>query len=367
MHGKNRSLSALGILAPAIALLLGASALSSVTRGRNQYTVTPLVSDGFVDAAHIDHALVNAWGLARGPAGPWWVSDNGSDTATLYAGDGTPNPLVVSIPPGAAPTGVAFNGGESFVVSDGTNSGPALFLFAGEDGRVYGWNPAVPPPPPSHTAFLVHDAFLDGAIYKGIALAETIDGGRLYLTDFHNRRVEALDGGFMPVDLPEGAFVDPHIPDDFAPFGIANIQGRIVVTYARIDSEGEDDVAGQGLGFVSVFDTGGAFLARLATRGLLNSPWGLAIAPQSFGRFGGDLLVGNFGSGQILAYRVSGDLRRASLDGVLVGTNHRPIEIDGLWGLGFGNNSGAGSSDTLFFTSGPDDEQHGLFGTIDAR
>jgi uncharacterized protein (TIGR03118 family) len=176
-----------------------------------------------------------------------------------------------------------------------------------------------------------------------------------------------LDGSVHPADLPGGAFVDSQIPSGFAPFGIQNVQGRIVVTYAKQDEEGEDDVAGQGLGFVDVFDTDGGFLARLATRGPLNAPWGLAMAPESFGRFGGDLLVGNFGDGKIHAFRVSDDLRRATLDGELTGTNHRPISIEGLWGLGFGNNSVAGSSDTLFFTAGPGDEEHGLFGKIEAR
>jgi uncharacterized protein (TIGR03118 family) len=367
MHRVNRfSLRAVVVLSSVS--LLGASALSAGPRGRNnQYTVTPLVSDGFLPAAHLDTNLVNAWGLARGPAGPWWVADNGTDRATLYAGDGVANPLVVSLPSGAAPTGIVFNGTASFVVTDGTNSGAAVFLFAGEDGRAYGWNPAVPPPPPSHNAFQVHEASLDGAIYKGIAIATTGAGDRLYLTDFHNGRVDVLDGSFHPADLPGGAFVDSQIPSGFAPFGIQNVQGRIVVTYAKQDEEGEDDVAGQGLGFVDVFDTDGVFLARLATRGPLNAPWGLAMAPESFGRFGGDLLVGNFGDGKIHAFRVSDDLRRATLDGELTGTNHRPISIEGLWGLGFGNNSVAGSSDTLFFTAGPGDEEHGLFGKIEAR
>jgi uncharacterized protein (TIGR03118 family) len=169
------------------------------------------------------------------------------------------------------------------------------------------------------------------------------------------------------VDQAEGAFVDDDLPDDFGPFGIQNIQGRIFVTYAKRDADGEDEVAGQGLGFVSVFDGNGAFLARIATRGLLNAPWGLALAPQEFGRFGGDLLVGNFGDGTIAAYRLSDDLRRAIPDGMLIGMDHRRIVIDGLWALGFGNNLGAGSSGTLFFTAGPGEEQHGLLGKIETR
>jgi uncharacterized protein (TIGR03118 family) len=336
-------------------------------RTRNRYAVVPLVSDSFGAAPRLDSALVNAWGLARGPAGPWWVADNGRDRSTLYDGDGVANPLVVSLPPFAAPTGIVFNAGDDFVVSDGIHAGPALFLFAGEDGRIFGWNPEVPPPVPSPTAFVVHDESASAAIYKGLAIASTDDGDRLYATDFHNRRIEVLDGSFQPVDQAEGAFVDDDLPDDFGPFGIQNIQGRIFVTYAKRDADGEDEVAGQGLGFVSVFDGNGAFLARIATRGLLNAPWGLALAPQEFGRFGGDLLVGNFGDGTIAAYRLSDDLRRAIPDGMLIGMDHRRIVIDGLWALGFGNNLGAGSSGTLFFTAGPGEEQHGLLGKIETR
>lgn len=384
MHRLARiSIQSVVVLAPVLSLLPN-SPLLQVTRrppareernfltrlhaqARNRYDVVPLVSDGSVPAPHFDAALVNPWGLTRGPAGPWWVANNGTGRATLYAGDGVANPLVVSLPGDAAPTGIVFNDGESFVVSDGTLSGPALFLFVGESGQVFGWNPTVPPPIPSPTAFLVHDDSASGALYKGLAIAATGAGDRLYLTDFRNRRVEVLDGSFQPVALPDGAFVDPNLPEDFAPFGIQNLQGRIFVTYAQRDDDGEDDVAGQGHGFVSAFDTDGLFLARIASRGQLNSPWGLALAPQGFGRFRGDLLVGNFGSGKIAAFSLSDDLRRSRFDGFLAGVNGRPIAIQGLWALGFGNNLGAGSSDTLFFTSGPGDEQHGLFGRLDAR
>lgn len=345
----------------------GRAMASTRAKARNLYAVIPLVSDGFEPAPAVDRNLVNPWGLAVGPVGPLWVSDNGTDKSTLYSGDGVAQSLVVSLPAGAAPTGVTFNGGGSFVVSDGTNSGPAVFIFAGEDGRIFGWNPAVPPPPPATNAVLAHDNSASGAIYKGVTVATTGAGDRLYATDFHNRRVDVLDGSFQPVGLPAGAFVDPHVPGDFAPFGIRNIQGRIFVTYAAQDADGEDDVAGQGLGFVSVFDTDGVFLARIATRGLLNSPWGLALAPASFGRFGGDLLVGNFGDGKIVAYRISDDMRKAEPEGVLRGADGRPIVVEGLWAISFGNNSLAGPSDTLFFTAGPGDESHGLFGRIEPR
>jgi uncharacterized protein (TIGR03118 family) len=382
-HMNLRFRSAWLVIVPAIIWIASASAhASDRTRsrpgpqgfefsrhavGRNRYVVVPLVSDGFVPARFVDHNLVNPWGLATGPRGPFWVADNGTGDGTLYDGDGVADPLVVSLPSGAAPTGLVFNIGDNFVVRDGEDFGPSFFIFAGEDGRIYGWNPSVPRGFPSPIAFLAHDDSASGAIYKGLALATTGAGDRLYATDFHNRSITVLDGTFGPVDLPEGAFVDPEIPEDFGPFGIQNIQGRIFVTYARRDAAGEDEVAGPGLGMVSVFDTDGAFLARIATRGPLNAPWGLALAPPGFGRFGGDLLVGNFGGGNIVAYRLSDDLRTANMQGVLSENGGHPIVIRGLWALAFGNDRGAGSSDTLFFTAGPGDEQHGLFGRIEPR
>lgn len=336
-------------------------------KARNVYQVSPLVSDGSLDAPFHDRNLINSWGLARGVSGPFWVSDNGADVATLYDGNGVANPLVVSLPSGARPTGIVFNPGGGFIVNDGTNSGPARFLFATEDGRVFGWNPGVPPPSPSRVAHQLHDDPGAGAIYKGIALASTASGQRLYVTDFHNRKVDVFNETLDPVHLAAGAFVDERIPGDFAPFGIQNIQGRILVTFAQQDDEGEDDVRGQGHGFVDAFDTDGVLLGRIATRGPLDSPWGLVLAPQGFGRFGGDLLVGNFGGGRIQAYRLTDDFRRANFDGTLTGPDRRPISIAGLWGLVFGNDQGAGTSGTLFFTSGPGEEQHGLFGKIEAR
>ena len=336
-------------------------------KDRNLYQVTPLVSDGSTDAPFHDANLLNSWGIARGVSGPFWVADNHADVATLYDGNGVANPLVVSLPAGTGPTGIVFNPGGGFIVNDGTNSGPARFLFATEDGRIFGWNPGVPAPSPSRTAFQLNLDSIVPVIYKGIALASTAGGQRLYATDFHNRVVDVFDEALQPVRLGPEAFVDPDIPGDFAPFGIQNIQGRILVTYAKQDEEAEDDVRGQGFGFVDAFDTDGVLLGRIATRGPLDSPWGLTLAPQSFGRFGGDLLVGNFGGGRIQAYRLTDDFRSATHDGTLRGADHRPIVVPSLWGLVFGNDQGAGTSDTLFFTSGPGDEEHGLFGKIEAR
>jgi uncharacterized protein (TIGR03118 family) len=351
------------LLAPALGLaLLMTSAPAGGAAERNIYTVTNLVSDVPGEAAHVDPNLVNAWGLVAGPNTPWWVADNGTDVSTLYTGAGDAIPLVVRV--AGAPTGIVFNGGPNFVVSDGSNSGPSRFMFATESGTIRGWNPAVPPPPPSTQSFVVVDRSAVGAIYKGLAIASTPGGDFLYAADFHNARVDVFDGDFNLV-TPPGAFVDRKLKKGFAPFGIQTIGDRIFVAYAKQDAAGEDEVAGKGLGFVDMFGTDGAFLGRVATRGQLNAPWGLALAPESFGRFGGDLLVGNFGDGRINAYEME-DNGHFEHEGKLRGPNHKAIAIDGLWALSFGNGAAAGPTDTLFFTAGPDEETHGLFGKIEA-
>lgn len=333
---------------------------ASAHHGANAYKVTKLVSDQAGHALNLDPNLVNAWGLAAGPTTPWWVADNGTNLSTLYTGDGTTLSLVVRV--GGAPTGEVFNGGSNFVVSHGGYSGPATFLFSGEGGLIRGWNGSVPPS--STKAFIGVDRSGEDAVYKGLALASTSSGDFLYATDFHNGRVDMFDGDFNLV-TPPGAFVDPGIPGKYAPFGIQDIGGVLFVTYAKQDADKEDDVPGPGHGFVDMFDTSGAFLGRVATRGQLNSPWGLTIAPSDFGRFEGDLLVGNFGSGKINAYERESD-GTYTFAGRLKRLNRKVIRIDGLWALQFGNDSAAGSKDQLFFTAGPDDESHGLFGVIEA-
>jgi uncharacterized protein (TIGR03118 family) len=341
------------ILIAAALLAVAAAALAAATPAaeRNAYVQHNLVSDGFVPADHTDANLVNAWGLTSLPGSPWWVADNGTDVSTLYSADGTPRPLVVSVP--NAPTGAVSNTGSSFVVG----SGPALFLFATEEGKLLGWNMSV-----GTTAQVVADKTGEGAIFKGLAIA----GDRLYATDFHNGKVDVFDGSFGDVNTP-GAFVDPSIPAGYAPFGIQNIGGNIFVTYAKQDADAEDDVAGQGHGFVDEYDASGALLGRVAMHGQLNSPWGLALAPASFGRFGGDLLVGNFGDGQITAFEQQSN-GRFEPRGQLRSVDGGVLTIDGLWALQFGKGALAnnGPTDTLFFTAGPDDESHGLFGTIRA-
>jgi len=348
-------LGALAALAAA-AVIVGSAAATSTDAG---YTVRNLVSDGFVPAEHTDPHLVNGWGIAAGPSTPWWVADNGTDVSTLYNGTGIAVPLVVGVEGG--PTGAVFNEGSDFVVSDGAgHSGPSLFLFASENGTIHGWNPGVPPPQPSKHAFIVVNEANEGAVFKGLAIA----GSRLYATDFRNGRVDVFDGSFHQINVP-GAFTDPTLPEGFAPFGIQNIGGTIFVTYAKQQlPDRMDEVDGPGLGYVDAYDQNGHLLGRVASAHDLNAPWGMAMAPDGFGKLSGDLLVGNFGDGRIHAFKqdASGHFAPA---GVLTDTSGRVIVIDGLWGIGFGNGNNSGPTTTLYFAAGPDDEAHGLFGRID--
>src|SRR5437773_8237606 len=317
-----------------------------------------LVSDGAVPADLVDAALVNAWGLVASGTSPWWVADNGADLSTLYNGNtGAKQALTVSVP--GAPTGVVFNGGTGFAVSNGTATAPARFIFATEEGTILGWSPAVA----LTQAVVAVDNSAGGAVYQGLAIASTAAGDRLYATNFHAGTVHVFDAGFHPV--PAG-FTDADLPPGYAPFGIRHLGGTIYVTYALQDADKHDDVAGVGHGFVDAFDTEGNLLRRVASTGRLNSPWGLAVAPSDFGTFSGNLLVGNFGDGHINAFdprrfQGNGQLRQ---QGELHAADGRPIAIDGLWALAFGNGAAAGPTNALFFTAGPFGEQHGLFGTL---
>jgi uncharacterized protein (TIGR03118 family) len=355
-----RGVFALGLVAALVALAPAAQGAPS--RPRNAYHQTNLVSDLPGLAQLTDPDLVNPWGLAAGPTTPMWVADNGTDKATIYPGfvNGSPiqkAPLVVSIP-GGAPTGQVFNGTPGFVVRSGDASGPALFLFDSEAGLVTGWNPGVPPPPPSTQAQV--GASVPDAIYKGLAIATTSAGTFLYGADFHHARIDVFDQGFDRVRLP-GRFQDHKLPRGYAPFNVQELGGRLYVAYAKQDADREDEVAGPGRGFVDVYSTSGHLLHRLIRRGQLNAPWGLVLAPAGFGRFSGDLLVGNFGDGRINAY----DPRTGAFRGRLRHEDGSPIAIEGLWALRFGNGV-TGTPTTLLFTAGIDDEAHGLFGAIQA-
>jgi uncharacterized protein (TIGR03118 family) len=351
-------------------LVFAWGALAPHAWGDDDYVQTNLVSDIAGVARNTDANLVNPWGIALGPNTAIWVADNGSGVATVYNRKGQPfpsgTPLVVTIPPPAgspagttaAPTGAIFNDTSDFVVSESGMSGPSLFVFATEDGTISGWNPNVD----VNNAILEVDNSGSGAVYKGLALLSNKSGDFLAATNFHNGTVDVFDGSFGPATLA-GSFTDPNLPAGFAPFGIRNISGELFVSYAKQNAEKHDDVAGPGNGFVDIFDTDGNLVRRFASAGTLNSPWGLVLAPKHFGRFSEDLLVGNFGDGRINAF----DPHTGEFLGQLENEDENPITISGVWALVFGNGTQAGGSrKTLFFSAGIADEQHGLFGTIQA-
>jgi uncharacterized protein (TIGR03118 family) len=329
----------------------------------NRYAVTNLVSDDTTvnHALHQDPNLVNGWGIVATATSPWWVNSNGNDTSNLYNGAGDIQSLVVGV--AGAPTGIVANTSTDFVVKSGAVSGAAKFLFATEGGQILGWNPSVPGSPvPSTSSFV--GATTPDAIYKGLAIANTTGRNFLYAADFHGGKIDVFDGTFTPQHWA-GAFVDPGIPNGYAPFNIQALHGWMFVTYAKQDADKKDEIAGAHRGFVSAFAPDGTFITRVASGGPLNAPWGLAWAPSTFGKFSGDLLVGNFGNGRINAFHLTRHGFR--FDGTLRNKRGRAISIDGLWGIGFGNGAGSGPTDTLYFAAGPQDEAHGLFGKISLK
>ena len=328
------------------------------------YQQTNLVSDIPGMAPVTDPNLVNPWGLVASNASPWWVSDNNSGKTTLYNGLGHIIPLVATIPAPAdsaagtfgTPTGVVFNSTTGFVVSENGLSAPASFIFSTEDGTIAGWSGAVDR---AHAILTVDRSKVGaGAVYKGLAMGSTTAGTFIYATNFRFGVVQMFNSNFKLV----GSFTDHHLPRGYAPFGIQNINGNLYVTFALQDAARHDDIKGRGHGFVDVFNTTGKLLHRLISRDQLDSPWGLALAPTNYGAFSNALLVGNFGNGLIHAYNpTTGDFL-----GTLRNSSRDPLVIDGLWGLSFGNGTGSGGTNELFFTAGPQGESHGLFGKIDS-
>jgi uncharacterized protein (TIGR03118 family) len=327
------------------------------------FNVTNLVSDGFVPAAVTDSSLINPWGISSGPTSPFWVADNASGVSTLYSTSGAKVPLTVTIPPpgGAvgtgSPTGTVFNGAASdFHLTAAANSG-AAFLFDSEDGTISGWSPKV-----SMTSAILevdNSAGGAGAVYKGLAIGSVAGQQFLYASNFRSGEVERYDSSFSLVN----SFTDPNVASGYSPFNVQVLGGNLFVTYALQDAAKHDDVAGAGNGYVDEFSLSGAFEKRLVSLGgQVDSPWGLDIAPSSFGSLAGDLLVGNFGDGTISAF----DATTGAFQGQLLGADGKPFEEGDLWALSTGNGGAGGDPSKVYFTAGLSDEAHGLFGSISA-
>ncbi|MEP6730351.1 MAG: TIGR03118 family protein [bacterium] len=343
----------------AIALIVAAATLAAcndntstnVVPLQNSFTQTKLVGDDAGGGAtSTDPLLVNPWGLAFGPTGVLWVSNQGSGTSTLYNADGSKNSLVVQIPTtsaptGGEPTGVIFNSTTDFNIP---GAGTALFIFAGEDGVISAWNQT------TVNGRVVADRSSDDAVYKGIAIAANGGASQLYATNFKGATIDVFDASFQYVK----SFTDPNIPAGYAPFGIQTIDGQLYVTYAKQKApDNEDDEPGVGNGYVDVFRPDGSVVGRFASNGKLNAPWAIAKAPSGFGGLSGAILIGNFGDGLIGIY----DPGSGAFVDVLRDAAGAPIAIEGLWGLTFGPGS---TSTTLYYSAGPSDETHGLLGTL---
>ena len=329
-------------------LCMGVVAMPALAGGAppaaSKFNVVPLVSDQAGVAPNTDPDLVNAWGISQQGNGPLWISDNGTGLSTIYDVDTGVKEFGVTIP-GGVPTGtVGVLSPHNFVITEGNKQGPSYFMFDSESGMITGWNPVVD----FANAVVAVDNSAQDSVYKGLAIDEA--DSLLYAADFHNNQVQIYDGTFTQI----GTFTDESLPNRFAPFNVAFLNNKLYVAFAKRKRGSDDEVDKKGLGYVDVFDKNGNLLQHLISNGVLNAPWGLAIAPTGFGSLAGDLLVGNFGDGKINVFDpTTGDRLGTLKDG-----SGKSIKIDGLWGLQ------AGPGQNVTFTAGPDDESHGLLGQL---
>ena len=350
------------------AIWAGIALLATLPARAQFYKQTNLVSDISGMAEIQDPQLINPWGMSHSASSPFWVSDAGTSVATLYSVDPTTgavtkSSLVVMVP---FPSGQVSNGiATDFVVTSGTSSGPSAFLFAGLNGTINGWNPNVPAPPPMpSTQAQLGATGATPAAYTGLAIGLRSGVQFLYAANPLGDRIDVWDHTFAKAMLP-GTFTDPNLPAGLVPFNIANINGDLYVSYTPTNPEAV------GPGAINVFDTDGHFVKRFATGGTLLDPWGMAVAPADFGKFGGALLVGNFntgiaaaGPGNISAFSLAPGADNGKFLGLLEGTDSKPLSIDGLWQLIFGNGKSGGNPSVLFFSAGIQNQMHGLFGSL---
>jgi uncharacterized protein (TIGR03118 family) len=358
---KNKPLTTCRVLAATVA----AAALCSTSFAGNTNTgfvqVNLVSNTNTYNAQQIDPRLLNPWGIVLGEEAVW-VNDNHSGLTTVYTPQGGILHFAITIPApgstsGGAPDGLVFNDTTQFVITNGSRHAPSTFIMSTEDGTITAWNHQVT----GSNAVIIVDNSGSQAVYKGLALVRDSDGHPLlYAANFRGGVVEIYNGQFQQVS----SFTDSNLPAHFAPFNVANILGHVFVSFALQKPGGMDDQSGPGNGFVDVFDNDGTFLRRFASQGPLNSPWGMTVAPANFGKFGGALLVGNFGDGRINGY----DLISGKFLGSLTQTNGADLVIEGLWGLTFGQESSHerewGFNARLYFTAGPNDENDGLLGFI---
>jgi uncharacterized protein (TIGR03118 family) len=299
-------------------------------------------------ALAFDPNLINPWGIAASATSPFWVSDQGSGVSTLYSAAGVINSKVVTVPPSSPPptgaTGIVFNSTTGFLV----NGTAASFIFSTLAGTIDAWNSGA-----ANTAVI--EATDPGAVFTGLATGTNASGNFLYAANFANDQIDAFNSSFTQTTL-SGSFVDPSLPAGYAPYNVQNINGMLYVEYALQGGAGGQPVTALGDGIVDEFDTNGNFVGRVVTGGSLDAPWGIALAPSTFGQFGGDLLIGNFGNGEINAYSTSG-----VFEGTIDNISGQPLVNNDLWALDFGAGANA---NTLYLTAGLANQSGGLFADI---
>lgn len=375
------------ISARAVKAILAGSVLAVLpaTTLAQHYTQENLVSDvAQPDNADgtkvtIDPNLKNPWGLARGAASPWWVNNDNTGTSTLYTGAGAITPLVVTVPNAeglkgpSSPTGIIFNGTSDFALAPGN---PATFIFVTKNGTIAGWGPPATPVTPNSAGVGISKAITKvdevkaGAVFTGLTWVEMDGNHFLLVANFGQNRIEMFDKNFERVKTSEGAFDDDRVPSNFAPYNVQAVGASVVVTYAMQNStkNGAADSCGEQCGFVDVFTASGGLVLRLEDGPWLQAPWGVALAPQDFGFFSHNLLIGNRFGGTIAAF----DVVTGHFLGNLLDSTSAPIAISGLWGLEFDNRGSneAGSTASpstgpaLFFSAGINGYADGLFGTL---
>jgi uncharacterized protein (TIGR03118 family) len=359
LRTKGRPLAVATALLSGLALVAPATASAHGSHHSLAVQQVNLVSDQPGKAVLQDPDLVNPWGVSLSPTSPLWVSNQGSSTSTLYSSaPGTATvtkvPTIrVTVP---LPTGQVSNPGTNFVLSNGTASAPARFIFATLTGQIAAWGPPVTP----LLGAAQIKATTPGGSYTGLAISPAAD--KLFAANFAQARIDAFDSAFKPVKLPRGAFRDFALPKGYAPFNVQTLDGRIFVTYAKPDPKTGRSVAGRGLGFVDEYTVDGKLITRVASHGTLNAPWGLALAPAAWGQPAGTLLVGNFGDGHVNIFQPKSHNRFKFTDQVRT-THNKTLVIPGLWALVQGTTT-TGGTDALWFSAGPDNETHGLVGVL---
>jgi len=334
------------LLAALLVLALTLASNPALAACGQSYTATTLVKN---TGKHGDTQLINPWGLAYGPGGPFWLSDEGSGLSTLYTGAGVKQSLIVTIPPASgtslgSPTGIVYNGSTEFKIDNWTSA----FLFATLDGTISGWSHFDP-----NNALIGVNNSGSGAVYTGLAITSKPSGNLLYAADFWNNKVDVYDGTFKLVM----SFTDTALPPGFAPFGIQDIGGQVYVAFAATN--------GKAGGYIDIFDENGTFVKTLIHGKPLNQPWGFAVAPSNFGPLSNTLLVSNnTNTGTINGF----DLTTGAFVGTLETSANKAIHINQLWGIEFGGGTSMnGNTNQLFYTAGPKNNLDGLFGVINVQ